>query len=114
MCHISSRRTQFFSVSAASEHQLGRNWRPLIAVAYLTSPRLGFRCWSEDDLPLATELWCEPKVSAFIGDPLTPELAQARLAKEIAQMRVYGVEYWPIFCWKTIDPSRCWRAQDAD
>jgi hypothetical protein len=34
-----------------------------------------------------------------------PELAQARLAKEIAQMRVYGVEYWPIFCWKTIDPS---------
>jgi hypothetical protein len=50
---------------------------------FLTSPRLGFRCWTEDDLPLAAELLCDPKVTAFMGGPFTPELAQARLAKGI-------------------------------
>jgi SH3 domain-containing YSC84-like protein 1 len=34
---------------------------------FLTSPHLGFRCWTEEDLPLATEWWCDPKAIALIG-----------------------------------------------
>jgi len=64
---------------------------------FLTSDRLGFRCWSDADLPLAMGLWGDPEVTKFIGGPFTPEAVQARLAKEIAQGREYGVEYWPIF-----------------
>jgi [ribosomal protein S5]-alanine N-acetyltransferase len=64
---------------------------------FLTSARLGFRCWREDDLPLAMELWGDPEVTARIGGPFGPEMVRLRLAKEIAQMRGCGLEYWPIF-----------------
>jgi RimJ/RimL family protein N-acetyltransferase len=63
----------------------------------LRSARLGFRCWKEGDLPLATELWGDPEVTALIGGPFTEEMVRARLAKEIAQWLEYGVQYWPIF-----------------
>ncbi len=43
------------------------------------------------------ELWGDPEVTALIGGPFTPEMVRARLAKEIAQMREYGVQYWPVF-----------------
>jgi [ribosomal protein S5]-alanine N-acetyltransferase len=64
---------------------------------FLTSARLGFRCWREDDLPLALALWGDPEVTALIGRPLSKEMVRARLTKEIAQMQEYGVQYWPIF-----------------
>jgi len=64
---------------------------------FLSSARLGFRCWREEDLPLAIELWCDPEVTSLIGGPFTPDVVRARLAKEIAQMQEYGVQYWPIF-----------------
>lgn len=64
---------------------------------FLTSERLGFRCWREDDLPLAMELWGDSVVTAMIGGPFTPEQVRMRLANEIAQMRVAGVQYWPVF-----------------
>lgn len=64
---------------------------------FLKSERLGFRCWSSDDLSLATELWRDRGVTALIGGPFTPDMVEARLAHEIAQMRDYGVQYWPMF-----------------
>jgi ribosomal-protein-alanine N-acetyltransferase len=64
---------------------------------FLTSAHLGFRCWSPEDLPLAIGLWGDPEVTALIGGPFTPEMVRARLAKEIAQMQEYGLQYWPIF-----------------
>jgi RimJ/RimL family protein N-acetyltransferase len=64
---------------------------------FLKSARLGFRCWKEDDLPLAMELWGDPEVGAWVGGPFSPEAVQERLAREIAGMRVHGFQYWPIF-----------------
>ncbi|MFZ0582122.1 MAG: GNAT family N-acetyltransferase [Candidatus Acidiferrales bacterium] len=64
---------------------------------FLTTPRVGFRYWTEQDLPLALALWGDPEVTAFIGGPFTEEMVRARLTKEIAQMQECGVQYWPIF-----------------
>jgi [ribosomal protein S5]-alanine N-acetyltransferase len=64
---------------------------------FLTSSRLGFRCWREEDLPLATGLWGDPEVTARIGGPFTAEAVRARLAIEIAQMQTVGIQYWPAF-----------------
>ncbi len=64
---------------------------------FLRSARLGFRCWREEDLGPAMELWGDPAVTALIGGPFNATMAHARLAKEIAQMQEYGVQYWPIF-----------------
>jgi [ribosomal protein S5]-alanine N-acetyltransferase len=64
---------------------------------FLRSPRLGFRCWNGDDLPLAMELWGDGEVTALIGGPFSPEAVHARLAQEIRQMEGHGLQYWPIF-----------------
>jgi [ribosomal protein S5]-alanine N-acetyltransferase len=45
---------------------------------FLKSVRLGFRCWSTEDLPLVMELWGDPEVTAFIGGRFTPEMVCAR------------------------------------
>jgi len=64
---------------------------------FLTSARLGFRCWGNGDLHLARELWGDPEVTALIGGPFTEEMVRARLVEEISQMHGCGVQYWPIF-----------------
>jgi [ribosomal protein S5]-alanine N-acetyltransferase len=64
---------------------------------FLRSKHLGFRCWKDDDLSLAQELWGDPEVTALIGGPFTPEMVRERLAKEMAQWLEYGLQYWPIF-----------------
>jgi RimJ/RimL family protein N-acetyltransferase len=67
---------------------------------FLRSERLGFRCWKEEDLPLAMGLWGDPEVSAMLGGPFTPEAVQARLKKEIERMQEIGIQYWPVFLLK--------------
>jgi [ribosomal protein S5]-alanine N-acetyltransferase len=64
---------------------------------FLKTSRLGFRCWQENDLPLATALWGDPEVTALIGGPFTAEQIRSRLETEISRMKDYGVQYWPIF-----------------
>jgi [ribosomal protein S5]-alanine N-acetyltransferase len=64
---------------------------------FLTSARLGFRCWSQRDSALANQLWGDAEVTRLIGGPFTPEMIRARLLGEIAQMQEQGVQYWPIF-----------------
>ncbi len=64
---------------------------------FLTTARLGFRCWREDDLPLAAELWGDPIVMALMGGPVAPDRVKARLAQEIVRMRDLGIQYWPFF-----------------
>jgi [ribosomal protein S5]-alanine N-acetyltransferase len=64
---------------------------------FLSSQRLGFRKWNRDDLPLAIELWGDPKVTGLIGGPFSPAAVQARLAQEIEQAKEFGVQYWPVF-----------------
>jgi [ribosomal protein S5]-alanine N-acetyltransferase len=64
---------------------------------FLTTYRLGFRCWTEDDLPLAQQLWGDPAVTRLIGGPMSPEAVRARLRDEIEQMNRAGIQFWPIF-----------------
>jgi len=64
---------------------------------FLTSARLGFRHWRDDDLSFALELWGDPRVSLPLGGPFTPQQIRARLDQQIAQMSETGLQLWPIF-----------------
>jgi RimJ/RimL family protein N-acetyltransferase len=63
---------------------------------FLTTARLGFRSWREEDLPLARELWGDGEVAALIGGPFDEQAIRAKLDKEIANGE-YDMQYWPIF-----------------
>ena len=69
--------------------------------------RLGFRCWSKNDLDLAKALWGNAKVTALIGGPFSPEEVEERLSKEVASMIASRVQYWPIFLLKTGEHVGC-------
>jgi RimJ/RimL family protein N-acetyltransferase len=64
---------------------------------FLKTPRLGFSRWSENDLPLATQLWGDSQVTNYLGGPFSPDQIQKKLAQEISWMAARGVQYWPIF-----------------
>ena len=64
---------------------------------FLTTERLGFRCWTARDESLAIDLWCNPQVTALIGGPWTREVALERLAREIELQNQYRMQYWPVF-----------------
>lgn len=64
---------------------------------FLKSPRLGFGRWSAGDLPLAVALWGNSDVTRFFGGPFSQEKIKEKLAREIALMAAYNVQYWPIF-----------------
>lgn len=53
---------------------------------FMKSERLGFRCWSQDDLPLAGELWGDIEVTRFFGGPFSEEEISQRLEHEISRM----------------------------
>jgi RimJ/RimL family protein N-acetyltransferase len=63
----------------------------------LKTPRLGFRHWTKEDLPLAQALWGDPAVTRFVGGPFSPEQVAQRLDREIASQKNYNLQYWPIF-----------------
>jgi ribosomal-protein-alanine N-acetyltransferase len=63
----------------------------------MKSARIGFRCWSRDDLPLARELWSDIEVTRFLGGPFSDEEIGERLEREIARMSAYQFQYWPIY-----------------
>ncbi len=64
---------------------------------FLETERLGFRQWRTTDLPLAEGLWCDPAVMGYIGGPLKPAGAQARMRLEVQHQQRLGYQYWPIF-----------------
>lgn len=74
---------------------------------FLQSQRLGFRAWSDADLPLAIGLWGDPDVTRFIGGPFSSEQVRERLAREIAALCEYGVHYWPVFLLATGEHVGC-------
>lgn len=64
---------------------------------FLSTERLNFRCWREDDLPLAMAVWGDAEVSRYVGGPFSEQQVAARLAKETASMSEHRIQYWPIF-----------------
>jgi [ribosomal protein S5]-alanine N-acetyltransferase len=69
----------------------------LIDPYFLKGERLGFRFWSEEDFPLARELWGDVEVTRYFGGPFSDEQVRVRLEREIARMKTHNFQYWPIF-----------------
>jgi [ribosomal protein S5]-alanine N-acetyltransferase len=67
------------------------------AAYFLKTERLGFRCWSKDDLSLVRGLWGDLEVTRFFGGPFSDEEIGQRLEREISRMENYGFQYWPMF-----------------
>lgn len=63
----------------------------------MTSERLGFGRWREEDGALATAIWGDPEVTRLTGGPFTPEQVHERFTTEISNLRRDGIQYWPIF-----------------
>jgi [ribosomal protein S5]-alanine N-acetyltransferase len=70
---------------------------PEPGVVFLASRRLYFRPWTAVDEVLAITLWGDPKVTALIGGPFTPEQSSQRLQREMALQATAGIQYWPVF-----------------
>ncbi len=70
-----------------------------MSIYFITTERLGFRLWSEDDVALALGLWGDPAVTRLIDarGKLSEEQVRERLSQEIERQRQYGVQYWPVF-----------------
>jgi len=89
------------------QNSTGGNAHPGKEDFFLKSARLGFRCWTVEDLPLANAIWGDSLVTRFVGGPFSAEQVQARLAREIACMNDFGVQYWPIFLLSTGEHVGC-------
>ncbi len=74
---------------------------------FLETARLGFRCWSAEDLPLAQAIWGDPLVTRFVGGPFSDEQVRERLVREIFSMSAYCVQYWPLFLLDTSELVGC-------
>jgi len=59
--------------------------------------RLRFGIWTDDELPLARELFGDPRVTSLVGGPFDDDQIRARLTTEIRNQRDHGFQYWPIF-----------------
>jgi ribosomal-protein-alanine N-acetyltransferase len=68
---------------------------------FLKTAQLGFREWTQGDLPLAFSIWGDAEVTKYVGGPFSEKQVAERLSRETASMKTYGVEYWPIFLLET-------------
>jgi len=59
--------------------------------------RLTFRCWREDDLPLARGSHHSARVMELLGGAYDEEKLRQRLERELHNQRTHGFQYWPIF-----------------
>lgn len=64
---------------------------------FMLSERLGFGTWQNDDDALAATIWGDAEVTNLTGGPFTPKQVRERLDAEIANQRVHGSQYWPLF-----------------
>jgi RimJ/RimL family protein N-acetyltransferase len=64
---------------------------------FLRSARLGFGCWTAEDLPLALAIWGDPEVTRFVGGPFSHEQVRQKLEREIINGAERGIQYWPAF-----------------
>lgn len=74
---------------------------------FLRTPRLGFRNWSLNDLPLARALFGDPQVTRLTGGPFSDGQVMARLDTEIASLAEFDFQYWPMFLLEDDDFVGC-------
>jgi RimJ/RimL family protein N-acetyltransferase len=64
---------------------------------FLKSARIGFRCWSQDDLPLARELWSDIEVTRFLGGPFFQRTGSSKnCSARSTGMKAHEFQYSPI------------------
>jgi RimJ/RimL family protein N-acetyltransferase len=66
---------------------------------FMTTERLGFSVWKENDISDASKLWGDPEVTKYIvaDGVMLKEQVQERLKKEIETYTNVKVQYWPIY-----------------
>lgn len=76
---------------------------------FLTTERLGFSVWRENDISDALELWGNPEVTKFIvaDGILLKEQVDQRLKKEIETYNNYNIQYWPVYFIETNENVGC-------
>jgi ribosomal-protein-alanine N-acetyltransferase len=74
---------------------------------FLKSRHLGFRTWSLEDMDIATELWGDYEVTKFVGGPFSPTQVYGKLVLENKMLRLYNIQYWPIFLLETNEFVGC-------
>ena len=76
---------------------------------FLTSKRLGFRTWSNDDLDLAFGLWGDFEVTKLFDGrgPHSRDQVKHRLSQEITTQSKHGFQYWPVFLLESGDHLGC-------
>jgi len=79
------------------------------SVYFLSSERLGFRHWREEDFELALGLWGDLAVTRLIDarGQLSEEQVRGKLEQEIVTEAAYGVQYWPVFLLSTAEHIGC-------
>lgn len=71
---------------------------PAVNDYFLTTERLGFRWWRDDDTALAQSLWGDPDVTRlFASLAWSEEQVRARFESELANGAALGYQYWPVF-----------------
>jgi hypothetical protein len=80
-----------------------------ISHPFLTTNKLGFRCWTNDDFELAVDLWGDPEVTRLIDSrsPLSEDQIRDRLSKKISTECEHGIQCWPIFLLKSDEHVGC-------
>jgi ribosomal-protein-alanine N-acetyltransferase len=73
----------------------------------LSSARLTFRNWTDEDTALAEALWCDPEVTHYFGGAMSREQAHDRLHAERERKNRYDIQYWPMFLRETGEFAGC-------
>lgn len=76
---------------------------------FMTTERIGFSKWRDDDPELAKLLWDDPDVTRFLcaTGHFTQREILDRLNLEIRNDALYQVQYWPIFEMTTAELIGC-------
>lgn len=71
--------------------------------------RIGFSIWNQSDIEEATSLWSHPDVMKLLSTTgtYTSEQIAERLAKEIQNQALYGVQYWKLYNLSTSEFMGC-------
>ena len=75
----------------------------------LESKRIDFKEWDLKQRDLALKLWSNPSVCKYIcvRGYFTEKEIDRRLAKEMENQKLYGVQYWPLFLKETDEFIGC-------
>jgi len=86
---------------------IDKNIMPMNEDYFLTTERIGFRHWTLNDIDLAIDLWGDADVARYIGGPFSNSQVQRKLSTERAILRLYNMQYWPIFDLATNEHIGC-------